>query len=1179
MSTGEKRLWEQNEFNAAVTQVDAPPFDTAKFLRDQQRETSRGLASPPRQWLESSSQHAEVSDTVEVTTVQMSKTLSPPRTQSEEEKLETPQIVRDTQKFEGTTVNEDAKGGVGPTSYDQPTAEDSSAGVTVTNNLQIASVSANAQKGEGEDTGGRAMNVREGTKEEPPAVTLVHQSEYNELGVQVSDQNNSEGFTTESSSGSRAPDLLECSEKRVGAQQSRVNSAIGPRNSSSRVEHVDQISGPETQWHHPNLQREGDKEPSAAEKGDQRTSPTSIPLEKRKGGTPDPDAGTPNSLSFPYRSQLQQLTLEETTSSPEVCQNTRTEMRSEPDQANTTPQIYSHCGERSSFATPLTAPLPYVGGFSSDNSLDGGSSMATSHRDKNSKSVSENVPEGSSSSAKPGPLFWCVPGSKSGTPDVQSRISRIEEAFNESALQSAPPGDSSVPPPTSTSFDFVNLSPIPVAPCTPGPSQINETVETAELFDTPADFNLSQLHFYTPGSAKPQLNQAIGDVCGAEETSLLGELLGKDTLSTPNIPSSDYCAVPPPADNPLASGKSDEKELATVSRPTSRKHSSPPGGSRGRANLLCSDDEESDSQGGSQSDTSSAVKPVPGMPPKWEDFPEAYDVRPIAEGVPPEQLEEHERRTIYVLHKGETNIVSWMEETPARDVREAILCACDSIADTGFLLRELIPLDKNQLKAMLDAHENEVGGQLILVEDNGRNVYYKRGQVFAFEDFHRLEGNKLYYLELSREREDLKSITGDRWRRLLVPIKPFQHVEAQKAIQRMRQGTNLLKHTTLGYPHLRHFQLSADLRRLIWYSAGKSKDQTIIQLANVSQIKIGIDDSVKLNGLPQAYTFTVVAGKDGTYQLAAKDEEEFDLWVTGLKALACWAHGQLINKAQLLSHCRRFRQALQRQDLSVRLDDKSGTTSFSLINAIKLTTLKKGDLLKKEINLRCRLKAAREKAKLIDIESLGKKQTEDEDFTAQEAPHQTSAYGAAMFDSTLSDDQMEFQKMCELMDLVASLLADARSQLEALNIKPLESDVMLSSASHTARQHTDENRSPPREEQTAASAVTSPTASPETRNAVLNNVTKLLWKAEVDTENIEDIYKRLTEPPSITVHKIWGEVNNNIASLTKNITSWVQTRGTSMLPMLFSGSDPAAPTTTPASHVEETATEQAATSD
>eukprot|EP01054_Gregarina_sp_Poly1_P000775 Gregarina_sp_Poly_1__774@NODE_1185_length_4838_cov_96_099350_g815_i0_p1_GENE_NODE_1185_length_4838_cov_96_099350_g815_i0NODE_1185_length_4838_cov_96_099350_g815_i0_p1_ORF_typecomplete_len1109_score209_22Mcp5_PH/PF12814_7/1_2e04Mcp5_PH/PF12814_7/4_6e06PH_12/PF16457_5/9_9e03PH_12/PF16457_5/3_3e05PH/PF00169_29/0_0011_NODE_1185_length_4838_cov_96_099350_g815_i014424768 len=830
----------------------------------------------------------------------------------------------------------------------------------------------------------------------------------------------------------------------------------------------------------------------------------------------------------------------------DLCLDGPLDFQSESGCAATTPL----CPKRESgdFSSPLTVPIPRLEYGSSpvrENNMLTSPAMGTA-------GVSSSDGKGQASDLNTA---------------ARSRISRIDEAFHENKFYSAPPPNDSAPDDGATlTFKFPLHGPLVDSMSrTPSPSLPGTGTEEVP------DFDLAQLSFHTPASVMPKTsmnalqkaaNQALKEPglnqdqlapIVQDSPSLLGELIDQP-FSTPNLLQSQQTE---PVSQPLVSvsqatpNRTPNGSGTPPSSPVKQTHvsNSPlkktsPAGSRGRTNLLCSDDEGSSSiSDGEERQEDETQAPVLGVTPRWVDFPEAHDVRPTAD-VSEEFLDEHDKRTIYVLYKGEINIVSWMEQTPARDVREAILCACDAIADTGFLLRELISLERTELDQMLKNNEHEIGGQLILVECNDKQVYYKRGPVYEFEDFHQLEGNKIYYLELSREREDLKQITGDRWRRLKIPINPFQHVEAQKAIRRMRLGTNLLKHTSYGFPHLRHFQLSPDLKRLIWYSAGKSKDQTIIHLANVTQIKIGFEGNPRQSGLPQVYTFTLMAGRDGTFQLAAKDEEEYDLWVAGLKALACWAHGRLINKVQLLSHSRRFRQALERQDLSARIDDKTNTTAFSLINAIKLPTLGRSDLLKKESRLRSRLRQAREKMKLIDADALGALKDPDA-ADSQEA----SAFGAAVFSDPLSDEQMEYNKMEELIEVVDKVLADARSQLEACNIKPLDGDSPSTELKDQLSIQTDENRSPSERVKAPCAAVK--------KEEILRNVTKLLWKAEVDTENIEDIYKRLTESPSVSFQKILGDVNNNLLTLTKNFTSWVQTRSTSVLPMLFSGTDPA----------------------
>jgi hypothetical protein len=41
----------------------------------------------------------------------------------------------------------------------------------------------------------------------------------------------------------------------------------------------------------------------------------------------------------------------------------------------------------------------------------------------------------------------------------------------------------------------------------------------------------------------------------------------------------------------------------------------------------------------------------------------------------------------------------------------------------------------------------------------------------------------------------------------------------------MQLGSNLLKHTSEGYPHIRQFELSTDMERIIWYSTSKAVEK------------------------------------------------------------------------------------------------------------------------------------------------------------------------------------------------------------------------------------------------------------------------------------------------------------------------------------------------------------------
>ena len=146
------------------------------------------------------------------------------------------------------------------------------------------------------------------------------------------------------------------------------------------------------------------------------------------------------------------------------------------------------------------------------------------------------------------------------------------------------------------------------------------------------------------------------------------------------------------------------------------------------------------------------------------------------------------------------------------DIKDCILCACDAIVDGGFQLRE-VPGDDS-------------------VE----------ARLFSYEELGKLQDGGTYMLEACEQetcQAELERITGDRMRRLTKPVEPLKHVESQKALEKMKRGSNLLKHTRYGFPHLRQFQLSDDMKRLVWYSGAKSKDETVVRLDEMKDICIG----------------------------------------------------------------------------------------------------------------------------------------------------------------------------------------------------------------------------------------------------------------------------------------------------------------------------------------------------
>jgi len=358
--------------------------------------------------------------------------------------------------------------------------------------------------------------------------------------------------------------------------------------------------------------------------------------------------------------------------------------------------------------------------------------------------------------------------------------------------------------------------------------------------------------------------------------------------------------------------------------------------------------------------------------------------------------------------------------------------------------------------------------------------------VFDYEEFDQLDNGQTYIIEASKEREDLKKYTGDRWRRLKVHIEPLLHVEANKAIDRMRRGSNLLKHTHYGFPHLRQFQLSDDRKRLVWYSGAKRKEDSVVQLDEVAEIRLGQTTPVFLHyRLPmlEHLSFSLVYGPKGskTLDLTCKDEFEFDHWVTGLKAIFYHFKNRQINKEQLLGHSKRFRKALEKNNVGIKLTklpEVKEKGHVGLDDCIEIVTHTPQQLDTKMERLRERLKTMSQQVARLDHHSAAEMEVDLSLLTGQ-GPAYASVF---VQDEEAQDEEMEIRRMHELVDQTTQILQQARNELIALNQR--------------------------QKSEASGSADSSGAKGKKKENAACKHIDQLLWKAEVDLENVEDMYLR-----------------------------------------------------------------------
>lgn len=211
---------------------------------------------------------------------------------------------------------------------------------------------------------------------------------------------------------------------------------------------------------------------------------------------------------------------------------------------------------------------------------------------------------------------------------------------------------------------------------------------------------------------------------------------------------------------------------------------------------------------------------------------------------------------------------------------------------------------------------------------------------------------------------------------LLQNVSPLSHSEAQEAIQLMQSGSNMLKHTRNALPHIRLFQLTSDLTRLLWFTDNPDSSKSSVDFREVTRIVTGqTSETFRKHRIPmlEHLSFTIYY-KEKDLNITCKDEKEFDLWVLGCKALFYHYSNSKISKQELLSHSRRFLENLKEKkvaDSSVIFDNP---TSITLDQCIVRKPLTLTQLREKIIKARYRhnllLDLARDLPEKTGIEHL-----------------------------------------------------------------------------------------------------------------------------------------------------------------------------------------------------------------
>ena len=249
--------------------------------------------------------------------------------------------------------------------------------------------------------------------------------------------------------------------------------------------------------------------------------------------------------------------------------------------------------------------------------------------------------------------------------------------------------------------------------------------------------------------------------------------------------------------------------------------------------------------------------------------------------------QEPEKITVTLIFEDKESQVSWNpKDMSLEDIKFMFMCSCESLCDTEF---EILDLSGKVIDINL------------LNEFKNKSVFYIR----------------------KKQTNKISNLLFDGRRKLFVEIEPLRHIESQVAIKFMCIGSNLLKHTKKGLTHLRLFQLSNDLKRILWYTKSKTIDEASILIQSIKDITIGQVSENFINFPVKAleeFSFSIYYyNKDNDYStldLTCKNEKEFDLWVIGIKALYSHINGKIISKNDLLKHCKSYNEQIKKGNIA-----------------------------------------------------------------------------------------------------------------------------------------------------------------------------------------------------------------------------------------------------------------------
>jgi len=486
-------------------------------------------------------------------------------------------------------------------------------------------------------------------------------------------------------------------------------------------------------------------------------------------------------------------------------------------------------------------------------------------------------------------------------------------------------------------------------------------------------------------------------------------------------------------------------------------------------------------------------------------IPEAFGVR----------LEDNPKARLILIYEGKRTVISWDgSEVFGKSLQEMMIFACDSMNPSGGTdLREVTDITEliHVQKRLKAEDEDRLGGRMIDMEVDGIRKVYMKEKKLGYEDFDQVKDGGTYILERTLAQRVVDDLVGNRWARLDVEVDAMKHVEVDAAIDRMREGANLLINED-GRTHLRIFQLSEDHQRINWYSGDKHRDRTYLDIENVSKIVPGCDESYRLHKrvavfyhltftITYAYGHSLFGGQTiKTLTITAKDEDEYDYWILGIKALMFEKRKIKINKRVLMGHSRRFQSAIEAGNPSCRPFDMPITViqnrALNLDSTLSINPLDEARIIAKIKELKKRLDITiTDMQKHPDIFTI-KPLSNNGVVQHSNIPKVSSS--VSVEDVVEKDRAMEAEKLLSLLEKVNSELKNM-SDCMSMQLKEARNEEVKWMAERARK---------------ANEGIMDTEEPPQPYRKLRAELSYKLWECEVDIENSGDIVRRLSRRPS-----------------------------------------------------------------